>query len=132
MRLEAGRRMGLGDVTGSVIPKVGLLSRPRKGGTITSRYLVPDSCHRNHSATGALCVAAACRLEGTVASDIASKEGGIVAIEHPTGKIPVALTTHQDGVSRAEFVRTARRIFEGAVLVPSRLFAENQANKEGK
>jgi 2-methylaconitate cis-trans-isomerase PrpF len=37
--------------------------------------------------------------------------------------MPIALTTHEGGVSRAEFVRTARRIFEGAVLVPARLFA---------
>jgi 2-methylaconitate cis-trans-isomerase PrpF len=123
MRLEAGRRMGLGDVTGSVIPKIGLLSAPRNGGTITSRYLVPDSCHRSHSATGGLCVAAASRVEGTIAFDIAAKDGAIVTVEHPTGKIPIALTTHEAGVSRAEFVRTARRIFEGAVLVPSRLFA---------
>ncbi len=62
LRLEAGRRMGLGDVTGRVIPKVGILSAPRNGGSITSRYLVPGSCHRSHSATGALCVAAASTL----------------------------------------------------------------------
>jgi 2-methylaconitate cis-trans-isomerase PrpF len=123
MRMEAGRRMGLGDVTGSVIPKIGLLSKPRKGGTITSRYLVPDSCHRSHSATGALCVSAASRLEGTVAFDLAAQSGAVVEIEHPGGKIPIALTAHADGVSRAEFVRTARRIFEGNVLVPARLFA---------
>lgn len=124
MRLEAGRRMGLGDVTGSVIPKVGLLSPPRKGGTITSRYLVPDSCHRSHSATGALCVAAASRVEGTVAFDLAARDGAVVTIEHPGGKIPIALTAKDGAVTRAEFVRTARRIFEGAVLVPSRLFAK--------
>jgi 2-methylaconitate cis-trans-isomerase PrpF len=123
MRMEAGRRMGLGDVTGSVIPKIGLLSRPRKGGTITSRYLVPDSCHRSHSATGALCVSAASRLEGTVAYDVAAQDGPVVNIEHPGGKIPIALTANEDGVSRAEFVRTARRIFEGDVIVPARLFA---------
>lgn len=123
MRMEAGRRMGLGDVTGSVIPKIGLLSAPRKGGTITSRYLVPDSCHRSHSATGALCVAAASRLEGTVAFPLAAQNGPVVEIEHPGGKIPIALTAHADGVSRAEFVRTARRVFEGNVLVPARLFA---------
>ena len=131
MRLEAGRRMGLGDVTGSVIPKVGLLSASRKGGTITSRYLVPDSCHRSHSATGALCVAAASRLEGTVAFDLAAQNGPVVEIEHPGGKIPIALTAHADGVSRAEFVRTARRIFEGNLLVPARLFARRHKTREG-
>jgi len=123
MRLEAGRRMGLGDVTGSVIPKIGILSAPRKGGSITSRYLVPDSCHRSHSATGALCVAASSRLAGTVGFEQASQDDGPVSVEHPGGRIPIALTTHEQGVSRAAFVRTARRIFEGSVLVPAALFA---------
>lgn len=122
MRLEAGVRMGLGDVTGSVIPKVGLLSAPRNGGSITSRYLVPDSCHRSHSATGALCVAAAVRMGGAVAHAIASKDEGPVVVEHPGGKITIALEADEEGVRSAAFVRTARRIFEGAVVVPARLF----------
>ncbi|MDB5571250.1 MAG: 4-oxalomesaconate tautomerase [Hyphomicrobiales bacterium] len=122
MRMEAGRRMGLGDVTGRVIPKIGLLSAPRRGGTITSRYLVPDSCHRAHSATGALCVAAASRLEGTVAFALAAQAEGPVVVEHPSGAIPIALTAHAEGVSRAAFVRTARRIFEGNLLVPAALY----------
>jgi len=126
LRLQAGRRMGLGDVTGRVIPKVGLLSAPLKGGSITSRYLVPDSCHRSHAATGALCVAAACRLEGTVAHDIAKLEPGKpVAIEHPSGRIEIAITLGTDGsVDRGELVRTARRIFEGHVLVPAHLYSQ--------
>ena len=40
IRLEAGVRMGLGDVSGSVVPKVGILSGARHGGTITSRYFM--------------------------------------------------------------------------------------------
>jgi 2-methylaconitate cis-trans-isomerase PrpF len=121
MRLEAGRRMGLGDVTGSVIPKIGLLSAPRKGGTIASRYLVPDSCHRAHSATGALCVSAAARLRGTIAHPLAT-QGAVVEVEHPGGKIAIALDCDGDKVRGAAFVRTARRIFEGSVVVPARLF----------
>ena len=41
IRLQAGERMGFGDVGGMVIPKVGLLSPPRGTGAITSRYLTP-------------------------------------------------------------------------------------------
>jgi 2-methylaconitate cis-trans-isomerase PrpF len=122
MRREAGARMGLGDVAGSVIPKIGLLSAPRHGGTVTSRYLVPDSCHRSHSATGALCVAAATRLPGTIAHPIGAPGAGPVAVEHPGGKITIALDADGDSVRGAAFVRTARRIFEGAVVVPARLF----------
>src|SRR5689334_1670176 len=41
VRLEASRRMGLGDATGKVLPKVALLAPPSHGGTIASRYLTP-------------------------------------------------------------------------------------------
>lgn len=127
MRLEAGRRMGLGDVAGRVIPKVGLLSPPRKGGSITSRYLVPDSCHRSHSATGALCVSAASILPGTVAHRLAVIDSGKpVAIEHPSGRIEIAMNASPEGtIERAELVRTARRIFEGHVLVPAHLYEKS-------
>lgn len=128
IRIEAGRRMGLGDVTGQVIPKIGIVSRPRNGGTITSRYFVPDSCHRSHSATGALCVAAAVRSAGTVANKAAgAREEGVanqsvVVIEHPAGRIDIDMELGSDGViRRAAFVRTARRIFEGNVIVPADL-----------
>ncbi len=126
MRLEAGRRMGLGDVSDLVTPKIGLLSAPRKGGTITSRYLTPHECHRAHAATGAICLATACCTDGTVAAEVIGapiRESGTVVIEHPSGRIEVAveLAPDTDGgmrVSRTEILRTARRIFEGHVFVP--------------
>lgn len=132
MRLEAGRRMGLGDVSSSVIPKVGLLSAPRHGGSLTSRYLVPDSCHRSHSATGALCVAAAFRMADTVAHRFAAAGEGPVAIEHPGGKILIAMEADDAAIRSAAFVRTARRIFEGAVIVPARLFDSSQQAEEAQ
>lgn len=126
LRMEAGRRMGLGDVSGLVVPKVGLLSAARHGGTIASRYLVPHSCHRSHAATGAICLATACCLDGTVAAEViggAFGQSGDVIIEHPAGRIDVGVTLEADGqggmrVARTEILRTARRIFEGFVYVP--------------
>jgi len=126
MRLEAGRRMGLGDVSSLVTPKIGLLSAAREGGTITSRYLTPHECHRSHAATGAICLATACSMDGTVAADVIGgpvRESGTIVIEHPSGRIQVAvdLAPDEEGgmrVVRAEILRTARRIFEGHVLVP--------------
>lgn len=122
LRREAGRRMGLGDVSNAVIPKVGLLSAPRRaGGTITSRYLVPHKTHRSHAVTGALCVAVAARVPGTVAYAVAVRGGpdGTVVVEHPSGRIDVDLDIGPDGeVRRASLIRTARRIFEGTVIVP--------------
>lgn len=126
MRLEAGRRMGLGDVSNSVTPKIGLLSAAREGGTIASRYLTPHECHRSHAATGAICLATACSMDGTVAAEVIGgpvRESGTVVIEHPSGRIQVAVELVPDGaggrrVARAEILRTARRIFEGHVFVP--------------
>jgi 2-methylaconitate cis-trans-isomerase PrpF len=125
IRLEAGRRMGLGDVSRMVVPKPVLVSRPRNGGSITSRYFTPLTCHRSHAATGALVVAAAALLPGSVASrfiEPAGIAGGTVRIEHPAGRIETNLEITGGDIRRASLVRTARRIFEGHVLVPDHLF----------
>jgi len=128
IRLEAGRRMGMGDVSKLVVPKPALVSRPSQGGNIASRYFTPHACHKAHAVTGALAVATAAVLPGTVASRFAEPKGfsgGVLAIEHPSGKIEVDLVTSRNGsapvVERASFVRTARRIFEGYVYVPAAL-----------
>jgi 2-methylaconitate cis-trans-isomerase PrpF len=122
IRLEAGLRMGLGDVSGSVVPKLALLSAARHGGTITSRYFMNSRrCHKGHAVTGALCIAAACRLPGSVAHDLASSDlSSLVNLEHPSGRIEIDLSFDASGqISRASLVRTARRIFEGNVIVPA-------------
>ena len=122
IRLEAGLRMGLGDVSGSVVPKVGILSGARHGGTITSRYFMnAKRCHKGHAVTGALCIAAACRLPGSVAHDLATPSlTSLVHLEHPSGRTEIDLSFDASGhVSRASLVRTARRIFEGNVIVPA-------------
>jgi len=129
IRLEAGRRMGMGDVSRLVVPKPALVSRPRQGGNIASRYFTPHACHTAHAVTGALALGAAAVLPGTVANRYVAPQGfsgGILAIEHPSGRIEVDLVTDCSGaapvVERASFVRTARRIFDGHVYVPSALF----------
>jgi 2-methylaconitate cis-trans-isomerase PrpF len=132
IRIEAGRRMGLGDVTRAVVPKPVLVSRPRNGGSVASRYFTPLTCHRSHAATGALAVATAAVLPGTVANRCFDARGAAatdrttVAVEHPAGRIEVALDLARDGartaVRRASLVRTARRIFEGHVFVPESLY----------
>jgi len=129
IRLEAGRRMGMGDVSRLVVPKPALVSRPTRGGNITSRYFTPHACHKTHAVTGALAVATAAVLPGTVANRYVEPRGvsgGVLGIEHPSGRIDVDLVTDCSGaapvVERASFVRTARRIFEGYVYVPANLF----------
>ena len=127
IRLEAGRLMGMGDVSKLVVPKPVLASRPSAPGGIASRYFTPHACHKSHAATGALAVGTAAALPGSVASrfvDPPGFAGGPLRIEHPAGAIPVDLEITAAGeVGRASLVRTARRIFEGNVLVPESAFA---------
>ncbi len=134
IRREAGRRMGLGDVAGRVIPKIGLLSPARRGGSLSSRYFTPDRCHRSHAVTGALCIAAASRIAGSIAQEMLSpSRGSLVTIEHPSGAIQVDLALDGAGqVMRASLVRTARRIFEGNVIVPANaMLALAERNETG-
>jgi 2-methylaconitate cis-trans-isomerase PrpF len=125
LRLKAALLMGMGDVAAKVLPKLALLSSPRAGGTISSRYFVPWNCHAAHAATGATCVAAACCIPGTVAALIVPSVPGnerIVTIEHPAGKIEACVQLQQsaDGaipvIDSAGIVRTARPLFSGQVF----------------
>jgi 2-methylaconitate cis-trans-isomerase PrpF len=129
IRCKAGALMGMGDVAKSVVPKMALLSAPRNGGTIASRFFVPETCHKAHPVTGTVCIASACAIPGTVASQIApltKAPQGIVRIEHPQGMILVDLDVDFTGgkqeLRRAALVRTARRIFEGQVCVPGHVW----------
>ena len=129
IRLKAGVLMGMGDVSKLVVPKIGLLAKPRKGGTITSRYFVPDACHKAHAVTGTVCVASACAIPGTVASRIAPlppAPQGVMRIEHPSGMIAIDLdadlTCDKPALRRAALIRTARRLFEGQVCVPEQVW----------
>ena len=121
IRIEAGRRMGLGDVSGKVVPKVGLLSPARGGGTITSRYLTPHALHAAHAVTGAVYIASACSLPGTIAAELALADTATprtIWIEHPSGKVDVLLTSERSGASlkiTAGTMRTARPIMRGEV-----------------
>ncbi len=126
IRLEAGKRMGLGDVSKLVIPKVALLAPPRAGGVISSRYLTPHHLHAAHAVTGGICVGACALLKGTVGAPLAdggAVRGGVVRIEHPSGCLDVRLgltgTAEKPHIASAGVVRTARKIMDGRVFIPS-------------
>jgi len=129
IRRKAGALMGMGDVSKRVVPKMALLSSPRKGGAIASRFFVPETCHKSHPVTGTVCISAACAISGTVASQIAplpTSPQGMIRIEHPSGMIVIDLDVDLAGgrqeLRRAALVRTARRIFEGHVYVPEQIW----------
>lgn len=126
IRRTAGERMGMGDVSGKVVPKLGLLAEPAAGGSITSRYFVPHKTHAAHAVSGAVCVACCAVLEGTIAdglSRVSRDAKETITIEHPSGKIDVVLEVRGHDatmdVIRAGTLRTCRRLFEGHVLIPS-------------
>jgi 2-methylaconitate cis-trans-isomerase PrpF len=134
IRRKAGALMGLGDVSKSVVPKMALLSKPRNGGVIASRFFVPETCHKAHPVTGTVCIASACAIPGTVAARIAPlppAPQGMIRIEHPQGLIIIDLDVDFTGgrqeLRRAALVRTARRIFEGSVCVPEKVWAGKRA-----
>ena len=72
LRRTAGGLMGLGDVSDKVIPKPVIVSAGDDPHSITSRYFTPRRCHTSHAATGAIGVATAFALPGTVACDAAA------------------------------------------------------------
>ena len=124
LRREAGLRMGLGDVSKMVIPKVGLLASPEKSGDISSRYLTPWKVHAAHAVTGAVCLATASVIEGTIAQQLCRANIGnprTIQIEHPSGQIGVRLETSGRGantnVLSAGVLRTARLIMRGDIFV---------------
>lgn len=129
LRLEAGLRMGLGDVSSKVIPKPVLISPPVNGGAICVRYLMPHSCHTALAITGAVGIATAIATPGTIAARIAGRVAlpGEIRIEHPSGQLGVRIES--PGLTSAPVVyvlRTARRLFEGAVLVPAGTFSKDK------
>jgi 4-oxalomesaconate tautomerase len=123
IRLEAGRLMGLGDVSDTTVPKLTLLAPPCDGGAVTTRTFIPIRCHTSIGVLGAASVAAGLRIEGSVGADLARLDAGSdrVRIEHPTGFLDIesSLATTPAGLpsaGRTAVVRTARKIFDGTVF----------------
>ena len=121
LRLQAGRAMGLGDVSGMVIPKPVVVSAPTGDGTLQVRYFMPHNCHRALAITGAIGLATACVTPGTVTAALLGEHAETlteVRLEHPSGVIDVALS-RDSGKLQASVIRTARRLFSGFVYAPT-------------
>jgi 4-oxalomesaconate tautomerase len=125
IRLKAGPLMRLGDVAKKVVPKMTLVAPPREGGAVATRTFIPHVCHEAIGVLGAVSVATACVLEGSAAAGIAAVPPGatkVLSVEHPTGEFTVQLETQRGAggieIRRAALLRTARRLFDGTVLVP--------------
>ena len=127
IRLQAGPAMNLGDVTKKVVPKMCLVAAPKSGGHISTRTFIPHDCHAAVGVLGAVTVATAAVLPGSVANRYAVVLAGnrkILSVEHPSGEFSVALTMNPQNPSevlQAALLRTARLIMRGEVFVPQEL-----------
>jgi 4-oxalomesaconate tautomerase len=91
------------------------------GGAVSTRTLIPHRVHEAIGVLGAVSVATACLLPGSVAADVAKAEAseGVVDIEveHPTGFFTVTLdldtSTQPVTVRSAALLRTARLLMRG-------------------
>ena len=147
-RLEAIRgaaavRMGLARTpedaarTSSAVPKIAIVApstgyRTLSGAAVephavdlVARIVSMGKVHRAFALTGAMCLAVAARIPGTIPHEAVALAGagGDVRIGHPSGILPVAAAVARgaDGAPVAQTVtvyRTARRLMEGFVLVP--------------
>ena len=122
IRIELGKRIGFGDVSKSVIPKVALVSKADKG-SIKSRYFMPWSCHNGYAITGSICLMAASKSRDTICSEFYSdySDSGTFEIEHPTGtsKLNLEIEYKDNEIKNiiAGTTRHARLLMSGDVYV---------------
>lgn len=126
IRLQAGPRMNLGDVTQRSVPKMTLIAEPQQGGALSTRTFIPHRCHASIGVLGAVSVATACLVPGSICEGLArtgDAAGQTLAVEHPSGEFAVRLERNDRGeVYRSGLVRTARLLFTGRVAVPGELW----------
>jgi 2-methylaconitate cis-trans-isomerase PrpF len=129
-------------VRSQAVPKVAFVSRPQDYPSVTGRMMKSDAIdivarimsmgtlHKAYAVTGAICTAGAARIEGTVVHEAMGSIPSLdedIRLGHPGGVIPVkaAVTQEQRGYTYKEAVlcRTARRLMEGYVCVPEKVFS---------
>ena len=117
VRLAAGKLMNLGDVTKKTVPKMCLISPPEHGGALATRNFIPHVVHKAIGVFGAVSVATACALPGSIAAEItgdADYGSRSFEIEHPTGfftvEMEVVAGPSGPRVERSALLRTARAL----------------------
>jgi 2-methylaconitate isomerase len=141
IRIAASLRMGIATTPAEAarkpsIPKVAMVTAPKDARTLSGEMLAADSAdltirmisleqpHRAVPLTGAMCVAVASRLEGSLVHRIARRPAGMdepVRIAQPSGLTVVGASVRPAGdswhVEHATVYRTARRLMDGAVYI---------------
>jgi 4-oxalomesaconate tautomerase len=132
VRLAAGRRMNLGDVAKKTVPKMCLVAPAEHGGAISTRTFIPHTVHKAIGVFGAVSVATACALPGSIAADIAGAGtygGRSFEIEHPTGfftvEMEIAAGPSGPRVVRSSLLRTARALMSGDLYIPGDIWGHD-------
>ena len=130
LRLKTGPMMNLGDVAKKSVPKICLVAAPANGGNVSTRTFIPHDCHRAIGVLGAVTVATACVVPGSVTDGIAIIPPGTEKtfnVEHPAGIFQLRLTFDENAVAeksvvKAGVIRTARTLMGGEVFIPQRIW----------
>ena len=141
IRVKAGALMGMGDCSQSVTPKFGLVAphdkpheKPRakphgNQGHIITRYFMPWTTHPTMAVTGSQCMASCALTPGSVADGMMARPEGnpaTITLHHPMGSMDVLVDYTMDGDDfihhSAGLVRTARKLAEGSVFIPSSIW----------
>jgi hypothetical protein len=143
IRVAASIRMGIATTAEEAahkpsIPKVAIVAGPRDAVTlagdsisasasdVTIRMISIGQPHRAVPLTGAMCLAVAARLPGSIVARVArppARPDAPIRIAQPSGLTVVASALHpQNGswfAEHATVYRTARRLMEGYVFIPA-------------
>ena len=132
IRLGAALLMNLGDVREKTIPKLTMISPAQNGGAISTRTFIPHRCHASIGVLGAISVASACLMPGSIAREMAKTGDGlkkILDIEHPIGKTSIFVEFDASGsIVDTGILRTARKLFDGVVFAGPQPVAKTTAN----
>ncbi|HEX7476077.1 MAG TPA: PrpF domain-containing protein [Dehalococcoidales bacterium] len=100
---------------------------------LIARSYFMQTMHKTYPGTGAVCTGAAAMIEGTIVNRVCSakaRETKIVRIGHPSGTMPAEVDVENSPqgpvVKLVAFGRTSRRIMEGFVYVPERVFQDSR------
>jgi 4-oxalomesaconate tautomerase len=122
-RTKAGALMGLGDVSGSSVPKTILLAPPADGGQVATRSFIPVAPHTAIGVLAAVTAVTGMRLPGAVGHDLTADwpaDSSRVDVEHPTGHflvdVVVDAAADPPRVVRSGVVRTARKLVDGTAF----------------
>ena len=145
IRVKAALMMGLAtspEKVSPAVPKIAFVAPPQDYETATGKTITAAECdllartkalavmHKAYAVTGGICVGAAALIDGTVVSEVVgprAKAAGVVRVGHPSGVSDFVIAVCRKPTGEFELTQsgvagTSRRIMDGTVYVPRRLF----------